>query len=388
MVTTRTNLTTRRHKGRQGQSPNLIGMHTVEGPEVPNLAENVANYFKTVNASSHWACDNDSRVRIVNDEDTSWTLPGAANRSLNIEMAGFARQSAADWADGYSIAMLDIAALCVAEWSKKYNIPIRKLTDDQIRNHSKGLAGHVDVNRVYRKSTHWDPGPNFPWKYFLGRCEAKLAELNGSTAKPSTPRPTPTWDNHGHNQTWIKRQQAAANKLGAKLDEDGRLGPLSKAWFSSFQKKNGLTIDGIPGPATAAKLASAISAVTKPGNPPVLAPPAPTAAKKDFKRLQKAVRADEDNIWGADTEKRFNALREASAWGGHDFPHGKEFAQSVVGTPKDGSWGKNSVKAHDHTVAQVQKALLLLGFNPGGIDGRWGSGTEKAYQAARKTFRG
>lgn len=183
MITT-TNLTTMRTVGRYGSDIDLIAMHTMEAPEALQTAENVANYFKTVKASAHWCVDADSRVRVVLDQDMSWTLPGAQARSLNIELAGYARQTPADWEDPYSRAMLEIAAYCAADGVIDYNIPIRHLSDDEIRNGSKGFVGHVDVNRVYKKSTHWDPGPSFPWDYFLSRVQAKVNEIRGGAPSP------------------------------------------------------------------------------------------------------------------------------------------------------------------------------------------------------------
>ena len=112
MFTTRTNLTTRRHLG--SKSRDIIGIHTMEAPEGSQTAENVANYFKNVNASAHWCVDDNSRVRVVNDNDTAWTLPGANSRSLNIELAGYAKQKPADWQDEYSIDMLEIGLRVVS----------------------------------------------------------------------------------------------------------------------------------------------------------------------------------------------------------------------------------------------------------------------------------
>lgn len=191
MITT-TNLTTMRTVGRYGSAIDLIAIHTMEAPEGPQTAENVANYFKKVKASAHWCVDADSRVRVVLDQDMSWALPGAQARSLNIELAGYARQTAADWADPYSHALLEIAAYCAAEWVIKYNIPIRHLTDAEIRSGAKGFVGHVDVNRVYKKSTHWDPGPNFPWSFFLSRVQAKVYEIRGGVVAPPVPTPSPS----------------------------------------------------------------------------------------------------------------------------------------------------------------------------------------------------
>lgn len=225
MVTTITNLTDRRYKGRAGGKMDIIAIHTMEAAEGPQTAENVANYFKRVDASSHWCIDNNSRVRVVNDGDTAWTLPGANSRSLNIELAGYARQTAAEWADQYSLDMLEIAALSAAEWVNAYGIPIRKLTDEQIRNGAKGFAGHVDVNRVYKKSSHWDPGPAFPWDYFLGRV---AAHAGGAHTAPAAPTGTPA----------DKRPRNADGSLTLAID-----GSRGRATIGRWQEVMGTPID-------------------------------------------------------------------------------------------------------------------------------------------------
>lgn len=374
MVTTITNLTTRMYQGRIGGRVDIIGIHTMEAPELPQTAENVAEYFKRVNASAHWCVDSNSRVRSVQDQNTAWTLPGANSRSLNLELAGYARQSPEDWTDEYSINELEIAALCSAEWCIKYGIPVRKLTDAQIANKEKGFAGHVDVNRVYKQSSHWDPGPHFPWNYFLGRVNAHIAAISGKPAPTPPPAvPVPTWNNSGFSISYIAARQTQLNVLGYNLVVDGKLGPATRGATKDFQSKHGLTVDGLPGPKTAAKLNEVISA--KP------------AARPNCVALQQAVRTAADNVWGPTTDKHCDALREASAWGGHDFPYGKAFAQVVVGASPDGIWGKKSVAAHDRTVANVQTALKSMGFDPGNIDGVWGNKSENAYQAARRACR-
>lgn len=348
----------------------LIAVHTMEAPEGPQTAENVAIYFDRVNADAHWCVDNNSRTRVIPDNFIAWTLPGANTRSLNIEIAGYARQTALDWEDSYSVEALEIAAICAAEWVIKYIIPIRKLTDTQILAGEKGFVGHVDVNRVYKKSSHWDPGPAFPWPYFLDRVRVNVALIRGQVAPPNTsPMPTPNWNNHGYSTEYIKARQEQLNKVGPyNLVVDGKLGDVSKTATRDFQGKHGLAVDGVPGPMTAAKLTEVLRPVAKPNCTP----------------LQAAVRTDRDNAWGGVTDKHCDAVREASNWGGNDFPWGKAFTQAVVGAKTDGVWGPMSAAAHTQTVKAVQEALKIMGFNPGPIDGFWGDVTETAYQAARK----
>lgn len=48
--------------------------------------------------------------------------------------------------------------------------------------------------------------------------------------------------------------QAALCDAGQSLDIDGEFGPKTEAALREYQKKNGLTVDGVAGPATYAKL--------------------------------------------------------------------------------------------------------------------------------------
>lgn len=119
----------------------------------------------------------------------------------------------------------------------------------------------------------------------------------------------------------------------------------------------------------------------KPSKPTPPSKPAPAPRKPYIKALQRAVRADDDNVWGSDTDRRFTAVREASRYGGSDFPYGVAYTQRVVGTPDDGDWGPRSAAAHDRTVAAIQRALGVSD------DGVWGPKTESAFQAIRAKAR-
>jgi N-acetyl-anhydromuramyl-L-alanine amidase AmpD len=151
----------------------LIVIHTMEAPRTADTAENVARYFQkgTKKASAHLCIDNDSIVQCVFDNDIAYAAPGANSDGIQLELAGFANQTKADWADAYNILLLENAANAAAQYCLKYDIPRKHLTNDELKNGEKGIIGHYQATEVYKISTHTDPGKNFPWDFFIERVE-------------------------------------------------------------------------------------------------------------------------------------------------------------------------------------------------------------------------
>ncbi|MFE0648541.1 N-acetylmuramoyl-L-alanine amidase [Streptomyces sp. NPDC059534] len=172
----------------------VIVVHDMEAPEGPKTAENVARWFSTLPASSkasaHVCVDNDSAVRCVADGDRAWHAPGANSDGLGIELAGYARQSRAEWLDQYSKGVLEQAARVVAGWCEKHKVPAVKLTAAELKAGKRGIVGHRDVSAAYGQTDHSDPGPNFPWDYFLARVNAQLSPKPVEPTKP-TSKPAP-----------------------------------------------------------------------------------------------------------------------------------------------------------------------------------------------------
>ncbi len=157
----------------------LVVIHSMEAPEKGSTAENIARYFtdprdakgKPVKASAHLCIDNDSIVQCVLDNDVAYAAPGANNDGIQLELAGFARQKRADWLDPYSTLVLENAANAAAQYCLKYNIPLQRLTNEQLKRGERGIIGHVQASQVYKKSDHSDPGTGFPWDYFIERVK-------------------------------------------------------------------------------------------------------------------------------------------------------------------------------------------------------------------------
>lgn len=160
----------------------LIVIHTMEAPEGPQTAENIAAYFASgdVVASAHACVDQDSLVVCLPPSDTAFAAPGANADGYQIEHAGYASQDGAGWADAESQSMLRISAAHAREIALAAGIPLRHLSDDELAAGYAGFVGHDQVSRVYKRSDHWDPGTNFPWDQYMGL-------VNGEAPTEETP---------------------------------------------------------------------------------------------------------------------------------------------------------------------------------------------------------
>lgn len=239
----------------------VIVLHTMEVDETSTMAEAVARAFSNParQASAHLCVDNDSTVRCVDDQDTAWAAPGANADGLQIEMAGRAGQNPAQWSDAYSKAVLERAAREVAAWCSRWGIPARTLTDAQLADgKTRGVVGHVQVSRVFKRSTHWDPGPDFPMAAFLQRVQQILTPIpkpppNQPTRPASvTVPPFPGTVRRGSSGSAVRQVQARLAARGWRIAVDGIFGPGTEAIVRAFQteKLGARAADGIVGPIT------------------------------------------------------------------------------------------------------------------------------------------
>lgn len=152
-----------------GRQIDLVVVHTMEVAERPDAAEACARWFQHPSAlvSAHYCVDADSVVQCVREQDIAWHARGGNARSIGVELAGHARQGAADWSDPYSAALLARAARLTAWICSRYAIPVRWLRAEALRTGASGITGHGDVSEAFGKSDHWDPGPGFPVARFL-----------------------------------------------------------------------------------------------------------------------------------------------------------------------------------------------------------------------------
>jgi N-acetyl-anhydromuramyl-L-alanine amidase AmpD len=173
----------------------LIVIHTMEVPERDGIAKDIAIDFanrpETNKASAHLCIDNKEIFQCVKDNDIAFAAPGANQDGIQLELAGRAAQTADDWTDAYSTAVLENAANAAAQYCLKYEIPVQHLTNDELADQvTKGFVGHVQVTDVFHESDHRDPGEAFPWDHFLERVEffrtQRMSQLNADAAGASS----------------------------------------------------------------------------------------------------------------------------------------------------------------------------------------------------------
>lgn len=163
--------------GRSVSKPTVVFIHTTEGSEGRDSAENGAAYDKsrTDGTSCHLFVDQDSIAQEVEFKDTAYAALWHGNQiGIHIEVCGRAGQSAAQWNDAASAGTITKLIRACYEIRKLYGqawFPLVNLTPSGLRNGQRGFAEHLDATLAWPEDggDHGDPGPNFPWgKLFQG----------------------------------------------------------------------------------------------------------------------------------------------------------------------------------------------------------------------------
>jgi N-acetyl-anhydromuramyl-L-alanine amidase AmpD len=166
-------------------SVDLIVLHDMEYPERFDAAEQVARWFSgpsAPQASAHYNFDADSIVQCVLDKDIAWAAPGANSNGIHFEHAGYAKQRPEDWADPFSAAELKLSAQLASILCPKYKIPVEYVDVAGLKAGKRGITTHNNVSLAFKKSTHTDPGPNFPLAHYIDL-------VRGAAAPPKEMRP-------------------------------------------------------------------------------------------------------------------------------------------------------------------------------------------------------
>jgi N-acetyl-anhydromuramyl-L-alanine amidase AmpD len=152
----------------------VVVIHSAENQERADSAEALGRYFQKPDyvSSAHVGVDSNSICQYVGDSSIAYAAPGCNHDGIQIELTGRARQTRAQWLDQFGIAMLAFGADATAQYCLKFGLPVKRLTNAELKAGKKGIVGHHQVSEVYKRSDHTDPGSGFPWDYFLATTEA------------------------------------------------------------------------------------------------------------------------------------------------------------------------------------------------------------------------
>ena len=219
-------------------------MYHYTGNDGDTATANAAYYRDNiVQASAHYFVDDREIVQSVADEEIAWavggrkwkdcaqtgggTLHGVVTNanSISIEMCG----TLGDGSRRASETTLRNAAALGRRLMARYGIPIER------------VVRHFDVTGKYCPAYLMDAAA---WSEFKRR-------LTPQTPTCKAPLPVLTRGCTGES---VRALQALLNLRGAALEIDGSFGALTDAAVRDFQRRRGLAVDGIVGPATWAAL--------------------------------------------------------------------------------------------------------------------------------------
>lgn len=126
--------------------------------------------------SANRCVDDKECYRTVPDLYIPWGASNANTNGLHLEMAGFAAWKKWQWLK-HRRELNNAAEIC-AHWCKKYDIPRRWLTPEDMRAGRKGFVTHATVSAYTLKyglegdHSHTDPGVFFPKRRFMRKVRA------------------------------------------------------------------------------------------------------------------------------------------------------------------------------------------------------------------------
>lgn len=161
-----------------------IVIHSTVSSSKPGTARGIARYFRspTAGGSAHYVIDADETVQVAYDSVIAWHAPPNQG-SLGVELCddpsdprGIKR-----WSDADHRAILERAAILVAELCLAYDVPARYVGPRRLARGWHGVTTHDAVSKAFSESTHWDPGA-WPRRRFMGRVRHHVRRLAAERA--------------------------------------------------------------------------------------------------------------------------------------------------------------------------------------------------------------
>jgi N-acetylmuramoyl-L-alanine amidase len=151
-----------------------IVVHSTEGDTAAGGASWFAN--PASHGSAHLFLDERECYRTLDDALIPWGAPGTNRDGFHIEHAGHASWNQQTWMSHEQT--LRRGAFKAALHAKKFNIPLRWLSADDLRHGRKGFVTHATVTSVFPGNQgHTDPGPGFPLDHYMELVRQFTAEM-------------------------------------------------------------------------------------------------------------------------------------------------------------------------------------------------------------------
>ncbi len=196
----------------------MVIVHCTEGSTAAGAAGWWARPYVAPgsNGSAHVVSDDVVTYRCVDDDQVAYGAKGYNYVGFHIEICGFGRWSREEWLSHKP--RLEQAATFHAAANLRYGIPLVESLTNGYHSH-RGLPGN----------DHTDPGPNFPWDYYLSRVRAHMI------GQVSTPKPAPL---------------EGSNTLRLVLREPGAVAPYVSVagWDQCLRPMRQLAAKGIKKP--------------------------------------------------------------------------------------------------------------------------------------------
>jgi hypothetical protein len=151
-----------------------IVIHSTEGDTAAGAAAWFAN--PASGGSAHLVVDDRECFRTLDNELIPFGAPGTNRDGFHIEHAGHASWSRQKWMSHEET--LRRGAFKAALHAKKFNIPLKVLSADDLRHGRRGFVTHATVTSVFPGNQgHSDPGPGFPLDHYMDLVKGFAAEM-------------------------------------------------------------------------------------------------------------------------------------------------------------------------------------------------------------------
>lgn len=210
------------------------------------VAANTAAYFakKATQASAHYIVDIEDEQHCVPDNVIAWHAPPNKG-SIGIEICAEASYTREQWlADDVWPAVVK-AAERVKDLAARFDVPLQKLTADQLVKGWRGIVGHADVSAAWHETTHTDPGNGFPWDRFMALLVPVPVPAPQPAPKPApAPAPAPSGDiAYGERSDRVRRLQEFMTRQFHAYNNyvpTGYYGDSTTAGLAEFQMRVGI----------------------------------------------------------------------------------------------------------------------------------------------------